>query len=810
MSTLSTSIYGSSTSKGFGGLVSGLDTDDLVNQMLSNTKSKINREYQSKQKLLYRQQAYREISTKLLSFSDKYFSYSSGSDTNILSSKFFESYTYESSSSYVNVTGDAENIANFSIDSISSVATAANFASNKKVTSGTFASEAITANTSTLAGATMTFEYDGESYSLAIDKGFGNDDTDIVSFNDVLSELNEQLLKTSDLSKVTASFDASNKLVISSSDGKEVKLTAASNSIIENLNMTLGQTAVSSAPVEVSDLTKETASILTSEDSYITFDFNGVQKTINLDSSVTKDNLSTYLQNELDDAYGAGKVTVADVDNKLTFSAVDDSTNIFGVSGISTDLGNFTGIESGDYNRLNKTRSIAESGIAGIGAVATTTLSNGKEGYIININNVDVEIESTMTVTEAINKINSNAEAGVEVYYSSTTNTFSVKASETGEHKGVSISAGAGTLAQALFGTGVDLNEILETTGEYIKTEDGIQNIYKKEANGTETKLGKIVYDKETRIYTKDYDDDLVTDVDIATADYHINAGTNTEMTYTLNGVQNTINRSTANFTIDEINIELNEKAEGLQLTDTPITFDVTNNSDEVVEKFKGFIDSYNEIITLINTKTSEKPDRDYQPLTPEQQEEMEEDEIKDWETQAKKGVLFGDSKMNIILRNMRETMSSMTSVSSLSLSSIGVSSATMDTSGKLILDEEKFKEKLLENPDEIASLFSQTTSDTSSTAKSGLAVQLRETLIANVGAYGTTGILIDEAGLEGGLTSDQNYISEKMEEYEDKMEELKDKMEDERERYWSKFSNLETTLNNLNSQSSWLTDMLG
>lgn len=744
MSTLSTNIYGSTTSKGFGGLVSGLDTDDLVNQMLANTKSKINREYQAKQKLLYRQEAYREISSKLLSFSDKYFSYSSGSKTNILSSKFFESYTYKSSSSYVNVTGDAENIKNFSIDSITSVATAANFTSNKKVTSGTFGSEAITDNTSTLAGATMTLEYNGKSYNLAVDKGFGNNDTGIVSLANVVDELNEQLLKTSDLSNVTASLDPenSNRLVISSSDGKEVKLTAASNSVISNLNMTVGQTAVSSADVAESNLTKETASILASENSYLTFDFNGVQKTINLDSSVTKANLSTYLQDELDDAYGSGKVTVAaDVDNKLTFSAVDDSTNIFGVSGISSDLSNFTGIESGDYNRVNKTKSIKELGLAGL---------ESKDTYQININGETIDINSTMSVTDIINTINGNAEAGVKVYYSSTTNTFSVKATETGVHNGVSIMDvdGGGNLAATLFGT--------------------------------------------------------------ATVDYNVNAGTDTEMTYTLNGVQNTIIRSTANFSLDEINIELNEKAEGLQLTDTPITFDVTNNADEVVEKLRGFIDAYNEIINLIGTKTSEKPKRDYQPLTPEQQDEMEEDEIEDWETEAKKGILFGDSKMNNVLRNMREAMSGITSVSSLSLSSIGVSSATMDTSGKLILDEEKFKEKLLENPDEIANLFTQSTSDTSSTAKSGIAVQVREILISNVGSYGTSGYLIDEAGLDGGLTSDQNYISEKMKEYDDKMEELKDKMEDERERYWSKFSSLETTLNNLNSQSSWLTDMLG
>ena len=123
------SIYGSSTNKGVGGLLSGLDTDDLVEKMTLGTRTKINRQYQSKQKLLYRQQAYREISSKLLAFSDKYLSFSSGSKTNIMSPSFFEAYMFKSSSNYVNVTGNAENIKNFSINSISQVASSARYTS---------------------------------------------------------------------------------------------------------------------------------------------------------------------------------------------------------------------------------------------------------------------------------------------------------------------------------------------------------------------------------------------------------------------------------------------------------------------------------------------------------------------------------------------------------------------------------------------------------------------------------------------------------------------------------------------------------
>lgn len=808
MSILSTNLYGSSTNKGVGGLLSGLDTDELVNQMTAATRNKINRQYQSKQKLLYRQEAYREISTKLLSFSNKYFSYSSGSKTNILSPKFFESYTYKPSSSYVNITGNAENIKNFEINKIESVATAASFTSNKTVAVNEFSSENITAKTSTIAGATFSLEFGSKNYSFSIDKGFGNG-PDNITVDEAVAQLNEKLKvidgnSSNELLKYTV--DGNGQIVF---EKGTAKLIAASNAFTENLNMKTGDTAISTAKVE--NLTKDTLSILQNKGLSITFDFNGVTKTVYLaeevevpsvDGSGTEKitlsdatSLKRYIQNELDKTYGQGKVVINDTDNKLSFSAADGSTNIFGISSISKELSDFTGLESGDYNRLNKNKSLKDLGFK-------------QDVYKMSINGAEIEFKNSMSVTDVINTINNNAEAGAKVYYSSTTNTFTVKAIEAGTHKGVSIVdvENGGNLAQTLFGTGIDLNRFINEN-EYIKTENGIQNIYSK---SDDAKIGTILYDKENRKYTLDYMDGKGVDIETSEADYHINNGTDTVMTYTLNGVQNKISRSTANFTIDEINIELNEKAASQATTDSPITFNVTNNADEVVERVKQFVNDYNEIINLIGTKASEKPKRDYLPLTPEQQDEMEEEEIKDWNIEAKKGALYGDSKMNSVLRRMRESMSGLTDVSSITLSNIGISSANMDTSGKLVLDETKFKQKLLENPDEIANLFTLTSSKTTTDAKSGIALQLQKILRDNVGVYGTSGLLIKEAGMDRSMTSDRNYISEKMKEYDDKMADLKKDLEGERKRYWDQFSALEQSMNKLNAQSSWLTDMMG
>lgn len=823
MSILSNSIYGTSTNKGVGGLLSGLDTDELVNQMAAGTRNKINRAYQSKQKLLYRQEAYRGISSKLLAFSNKYLSFSSSSKLNILSSDFFKSNDIKSSSEYVTVLGKAENIKNFSITNISSVATSASFTSTKTVSNQFVSSTELTEYTSSLAGETMSIEYDGKTYNLTIDKDFGkglkNESAERpVKISDVVAQLNEQIAKIKDLKDEDGNplleykVDG-DKIVIESSKGKTAKLSAASNTIIEVLGMEVGEIASSQSNIDSDKLTKTATQVLSNEGAYITFEYNGVQKKVFLNSEdekiKTNVELKNHLQTQLNKLYGDGKIVVDLKDGKLKFETNDEvpegeerekfRTNIFGISSISKELSNYIGIESSTYNRFSNTKPISEAGISSL---------EKADVYKIEINDVEMEFDSSMSVTDIINKINNNAEAGVKIFYSSTTDTFTVRSAETGVDKKVVIKdvLGNGNLATALFGSGINNALQKQSEGEYVKYEGDNVNVYKL-VDGKEEKIGTATYNNDNKQYTITYDDD-VTEDKILNVDYSINKGSDTVMSYTLNGISTTVTRSTANFTIDGMNISLNEKAKGSVEAGKPVTFTVNSNTDEIVEKVRDFINEYNEIITLISSKTSERPKRDYLPLTPEQMDEMETKEIEEWTAEAKKGVLYGDSKMQNVLYSLRGAMSGKTDVSSLLLSEIGISAGSMDRTGKLNFDEEKFKEKLAQNPDEVAALFSGKGS--SEGEVEGIAYQLQSILRANVGYSGTAGILIDEAGLDNGLTSDKNFISERMEEYDEAIEKLKKTLETEKERYWKKFSALEQALSNLNAQSSWLTDMMG
>jgi len=613
MSILSANLYGATTGKGATGLLSGLDTDALVEQMSASTKAKINKQYQSKQKLIYQQEAYRGMSKKMIDFKDKYFSFASGSNTNILSSSFFKSNTIESSSDYINVTGNTDNIKNFTIDSITSIASKAKFTSDKPVSSGVIESK------------------------------------------------------------------------------------------------------------EITDLT---SSVFRNTSEYFTFDYNGIKKNINMTADLDDaSEVASYLQGELNSAYGDGKVTVGfnGVSNKFEFLA-SGTNNTFEITSLSNGLNTLTGISSGTSNRLNTSKKLSEAGLTGLTV---------QDSYTIDVNGSNIDVTKDMTVSDIIKKINDNEKAGVTVYYSSTTNTFTVEADETGSHKGVSITDESGNLASTLFGT------------------EGVN--------------------------------------------YNVKDGKDTQLTYSLNDVPNTITRSTASFTVDEVSVELSSRAKDIT---EPVTFEVKSNNEEIINKVKDFVKNYNDLLSSLTTAVSERPDRKYQPITPDQKEEMDEKEIEDWDAQAKKGILFGDNILSGTSRKLRSTMTSISS-NGLTLSIIGIESAPLDTSGKLVVDEEKLSKALSENANNIQGMF---------TGINGISSKINTILKDNVGAYGTAGALIDRAGMENSLTSDSNSISKSIKGYDDLISRLQEDMEDEKSRNYTKFASLESALARLNSQASMFT----
>lgn len=770
-SNTTSSIYGSGiSSKRVSGLMSGLDTEDLVKQMSQGTQIKINRQFQAQQKLVYKQDAFRDIISKLVKFSDTYFS--ATSKTNILSPSFFRANTVKASSSNVTVSGDTEALKNFSIDEVISVASAARFTSNKEISSGTLESEVIntTAKFNALAGESITFKSGDKTYTIKIDSNFEFKTTDPAKseLEQIKDQLNIQIKNTAALKAagVEYTIDGAELKLNQGTFGGDLKVSAVGNEIKDRLKIEVDSTGSSNGSISTDPTAflkdVELKNILAK--GQMTFDFNGVQKTVTFPDASSPEAIDTvgkfeaYLQGKLDTMYGSGKIEVGIDTGKLTFITTG-SNNLFGIASISQDISKYTGLSAGNYNRVNRDAAISNAGLKDT-LNATEINVDGKQVYKITINNQEFLFTENSTLNDIIKEINSSS-VGIILSHSATSDKFTAISKETGAHVNIDIKdVGTGNLAEALFGKkaalDVDGNPILNGDGKPVDENGNLAYVAEK--------------------------------------------GTDTVIKVTKNGVQETLTRSTSNISFDGINIGLTNKAVG----ETNITFTVSEETNKVVEKMAKFIEDYNEIVTYLDAKIRERPERKYQPLTDEQRREMSESEVKIWDQKAKEGMLYLDSDMNSLLYSWKEAVSGFVEGNSLHMSSIGISPAYGDYTGKLVFDEDKFRKAYATDAEKIEEFFTKNPKNATIEQK-GLAQRLKDVTSRNVGIIGEKGILVERAGTKGTSSEKNNFLYERIKEYDDMIAKLKTKLIAEQQKYYAKFTQLEKALANMNSQSSWL-----
>lgn len=156
-------------------------------------------------------------------------------------------------------------------------------------------------------------------------------------------------------------------------------------------------------------------------------------------------------------------------------------------------------------------------------------------------------------------------------------------------------------------------------------------------------------------------------------------------------------------------------------------TVSVSQDTDSIIEKVKSFVSEYNALLADLYKKYDEKPNSDYKPLTQSQKDEMTEEQIKKWEEKAKAGHLYHDQTIGKIIMNMRSAITQ--SVEGVdgkynSIFSLGVS--TTGLKGQLVLNEDKLKKALSEDPDSVYNVFGKLDSkDLNNSAKSGVAQRL-------------------------------------------------------------------------------------
>lgn len=263
------------------------------------------------------------------------------------------------------------------------------------------------------------------------------------------------------------------------------------------------------------------------------------------------------------------------------------------------------------------------------------------------------------------------------------------------------------------------------------------------------------------------------------------------------------VGNKTNNITLDGVTFKFNNVTkEDAQITGKA---DVTKVKENIVK----FVNDYNKLMEKLNTLITEKRDKSYMPLTDAQRKEMSESEIELWEKKVKEGQLSRDSDLTRIRNAMKSTMSSLVGGTSSSLKSIGitpVSDYNGTKNGTFTIDEDKLTSALENNMEDVMKLFVSTGTDKDESDK-GLLQKLKS--VFDTETQTNKGSLIKKAGIVGSSTASNNTLSKQITKYEEKISRMQTIFSSKQQALYTKYSRLETLMNNLNSQSNYLTSML-
>ncbi len=269
--------------------------------------------------------------------------------------------------------------------------------------------------------------------------------------------------------------------------------------------------------------------------------------------------------------------------------------------------------------------------------------------------------------------------------------------------------------------------------------------------------------------------------------------GTNAKFTY--NNVLEIESKSNS-YTLNGINLEFrNVTTESVRIT-------VDTDIDHTVEAIKNFVNKYNEVVEKLHGSQQEQIYRDFPPLTDEQKAEMTEDQIKQWEEKAKSGILRRESVITNGLLDLRQTWYASVELDGAYqvMTQIGISTSEryMD-GGKLEIDEEKLREALRENPEDVRNLFANPTKDDSR----GIIYRLDE-------AVKGFRDRIEETAGRSTYTLDNYTLGRRMKDLNERIAQFEARMVRVENRYWNQFTQLEKAIQRMNDQASYLFSQFG
>lgn len=268
----------------------------------------------------------------------------------------------------------------------------------------------------------------------------------------------------------------------------------------------------------------------------------------------------------------------------------------------------------------------------------------------------------------------------------------------------------------------------------------------------------------------------------------------------TLNGTEYESNTNV--FSINGLTITaMKETAENVVVT-------TKDDVDGIYDMIKSFLKDYNSIINEMDKLYNADSAKGYEPLTDDEKDAMSDSEVEKYEQKIKDALLRRDSNLSTVSSALKEIMAGSVEVNgkNMYLSDFGIETLSYFTAAEneknayhingdaddssTSGNADKLKSMISSDPDTVVSFFS------------GLFKNLytkMSDLSKSVEGYRSYGNFYDDKKMK----SDYD-------DYKTKISELEKKLNDYEDKWYSKFSKMETALAKLQSNSSAVTALLG
>lgn len=846
-SSTSTSI------RGYGGLASGLDRDELIEGMTLGTKTKINKQEQKKQQIQWKQEAIQSISSAMIGFHSKY-TETLTSSTNMFGSMLWgrnKITTSGENSKYVTVTGAASGADAITIMGIKQKAEDAKWSSSNKVSSGILKTGTINIDMAddaytveNLVGKSIDFKYGESNYSIYLSD---SDDYKYTSAKDIAEAVNE-LLKKQSISDDKTLYDVVQ--AVGNEDGtfgfkgqdggNSLQLTGGSALELLGLRMPKegdekegkvindGKITENASDLSGKINTTDGTGITKKVDFFeyvsgksLTFSYNGSSTTVKMPSAAdlkaaaekngtdstsgkatnvaTVKAIAESIQEQLDKAFGKGRIEVDGSNGELSFrTTIPGQKYADGeLKGkLKTDDSSVFSLTGGDIALIGNEK----------GALQGTPIKD-KEGKDVKQSALHAGDTTRLNLNASIEKSGIGSEKIEKIFGTADTATFSINGQDITIKKTDTVN----DIMKRINDSGAGVNVSYQEAGDkftFTSTEKGASGAIKFSANSKDIMnnlFGMNVQEtdlNDEKVFEKRGQDAIVS-VKYAGSDEPVELRRDSN-SFTIDGLTIGVKGT---FGYDDAgNLIENDPAQAVEV-------EASADVDKLMDTIKSFVEEYNSIVDMVNTQLTTKHEKDYDPLTSEQKSELSDDEIEKWETKAKEGLLFGDSDLRSLSMELRVVVSGGL-LNQFADIGINLSSSYSDN-GKLSIDESKLRGALQTDPESVQKLFtSEAGVVDGKQTYDGLATNLKKVMdkyVNTLGAMDSKGILIRKAGSKSSsLSLTQNTYYDQIKSIDKVLESLKERLKAEQDRYISQFSSLETLIANMNSQSSYLSSMSG